>query len=158
MRKLEAALHRHKETGKWMSWTAPASAATQDAGKSAASKDTGRGGGGKGSGKPGGKGGARAAATSSKAGGGGREADAERITDVKDWMCDQLGSRDTHISRAAGWVASKDHSMGGLPMDGSDGNPPSLRQVLEGTGASVGWLEHAVSVLAALEELDHLCW
>jgi hypothetical protein len=168
LRRLEAALHRHKETGKWMTWTASASAqpdaaAAQDAaGKSAASKDTGRGGGsGKGSGKTGGKGGARAAASSSKAGDGGREADAERITDVKDWMQefslsqDQLESRHHKVTSGAGWLASRDHSMCGLSMDGSDGNPPSLLQVLEGTGASVRWLEHAVSVLAFLsEELD----
>ncbi|KAG1672579.1 hypothetical protein FOA52_010680 [Chlamydomonas sp. UWO 241] len=144
IRKLEAALRRHKETGKWITWTAPAPAPS-------AAKPAGRGG-ITGSGKPGGKGGA-----SSKAGAGGREADVGRITDVKDWMQqfvrDQLTSRD-YYSRCSGWVASNDHSMSGRLMDGREGNLPSLWQVLEGTGASVGWLEHAVSVLASLEEVD----
>jgi hypothetical protein len=162
IRKLEAALRRHKETGKWITWTASASApsdVTPDAGKPAASRDTGRGGSSKGPGKPGGKGGARAAAASSKAGDGGRESDAGRITDVNDCMQQfeldryQLGTR-THYSHCLGWVASSDHSMSVRLMDGREGNPPSLQQVLDGTGASVHWLEHAVSVLPILVAPD----
>ncbi|KAG1672575.1 hypothetical protein FOA52_010676 [Chlamydomonas sp. UWO 241] len=144
IRKLEAALRRHKETGKWFTWTAPASAPS-------AAKSAGRDG-ITGSDKPGGKGGA-----SRKAGAGGREVDAGRITDVKDWMHqfgrNQLTRRD-YYSRCSGWVASNDHFMSGRLMDGREGNLPSLWQVLEGSGASVGWLEHAVGVLAFLEEVD----
>ncbi|KAG1662768.1 hypothetical protein FOA52_006794 [Chlamydomonas sp. UWO 241] len=158
LRKLEAALRRHKESGKWITWMPTSASAQPDVGatQDAAGKDVGRGGGGgggKGSAKPGGgKDGARAAAASSSSSRSG--ANAERITDVKDWMQQfgrvQLGSR-VHTSRVAGWCASKDHSMSGRPMDGREGNLPSLLTVLDGTAVSVSWLEQAASVLATLD-------